>query len=51
MPVEMLVGGMRGEGEEGETYKAFEDALAGGCAAGLDLPDMVFGDLLELELI
>jgi hypothetical protein len=34
-----------------EPCQALEDALACGGAAGLDLPDMVFGDLVELQLV
>lgn len=33
------------------TYQALKDTLAGGRAAGLDLPDVVLCNLLELELI
>lgn len=34
-----------------EPCQALEDALAGGGAAGLDLPDVVLGDLVELQLV
>lgn len=34
-----------------ETYKAFEDALACGRAAGLNLPDVILRNALELELV
>lgn len=29
--------------------QAFKDALAGGCAAGLDFPDVVFGDNIKVQ--
>ena len=34
-----------------EPCQALEDALACGGAAGLDLPDVVLGDLVELQLV
>ena len=37
--------------EGGITYQALEDTLACGRAAGLDLPHVILGDLLELQLI
>lgn len=46
-----MVSMWEGEAEWEVTYQALEDALACRCAAGLDLPNVVFGNFLELELI